>query len=549
MSEQQPDGSHLAADAVGERARQLFRYLGGEEWRDYRAILQLFAGTFFAEFTPDDVIAATQGMGVDPQVVGDRLESLRRWGNLTVSSTVGNPSSLDDYYRRRSRYLITREGQEVFELVERVLAGIDEIGDVNAGRLRELDRGLVRVLELCAPGISRADPNALADAVRTVFDLHEQFTTELTQFFAELNQWQSRYDLRADEVQFFAGVLVDYVSEQLTEIERMTRPIAQHLRQLAPDLDELVAGLHTGLAARVDDAGLAEQVTVRRQPGTRRDDWDHLAQWFEPVAGRRARLDQLTDQAIAAVRTLTANLTRLSRSGLGGASRRADFVKLARFLDVATTDEAHVLMTAAFGLTSCRHLSALSADVEDPVATITPWSTAPRAAVPVALRERGEIGQRGKVTPIRDRSLEREMLRRRREYERVTQQRIVDELLSACAADGSIDGASLSPAAFAHLRSLIGRSTHVGRRGGEDRMVTDAWLHCAVRRVDDATTAVSSPEGTLMMYGVEVRLRRIRADADDVVANDVITNDVVAHDVITNDVVAKDVVEVAGAKT
>ena len=237
---------------------------------------------------------------------------------------------------------------------------------------------------------------------------------------------------------------------------------------------------------------------------------------FEPIAGRRARLDQLTDQAIAAVRTLTANLTRLSRSGLGGASRRADFVKLAGFLDAATTDEAHVLVTAAFGLTSCRHLSALSADVEDPVATVTPWSTAPRATVPVALRERGEVGQRGKVTPIRDRSQEREMLRRRREHERVTQQRVVDELFGACGADGSVNGAHLSPAAFAHLRSLIGRSTHAGRKGGEDRLVSDAWLSCAVRRVDDATTAVSSPEGTLTMFGLEVRLRRIRADAGDV---------------------------------
>src|SRR5690606_5657295 len=98
-------------------ARQLFRYLGGEEWREYRAIISVFAGTFFSEFSPDDVVEALRTSDpdglVDPAVVPDRLESLRRWGNVAASTSVGNPSSLDDYYRRRHRYLITRAGQEV----------------------------------------------------------------------------------------------------------------------------------------------------------------------------------------------------------------------------------------------------------------------------------------------------------------------------------------------------------------------------------------------------------------------------------------------------
>ena len=80
-------------------------------------------------------------------MVAGRLESLRRWGNLTVSSSIGTPASLDDYYRRRNRYLITRAGQEVHELVEGVLAGVDEIGDVQAGRLRDLHRSLGELAE------------------------------------------------------------------------------------------------------------------------------------------------------------------------------------------------------------------------------------------------------------------------------------------------------------------------------------------------------------------------------------------------------------------
>ena len=307
-----------------ERARSLFKYLAGEEWREYRAILEVFAGTFFAEFTPAEVAAepAVVNAGVDPAAVPARLESLHGWGNLTVSSTVGNPSSLEDYYRRRNRYLITRVGQEVFQLVEGVLATVDATPDLQASRLRALHRALLALGEHADTGFASIPGDDLDDAVRTVFDHHERFTTELTHFFADLNRWQSRYDLSADEVQLFAGVLVSYVSEQLTEIERMTRPIARSLEALLPRLPELLARLRSGLAGRVDDAGLTGSVAVRRLPGTSTRDWDHLAEWFVAAPGRASRLDQLTRQAVAAVRTLTANVTRLSRVGLGAASRR-----------------------------------------------------------------------------------------------------------------------------------------------------------------------------------------------------------------------------------
>ena len=488
-----------------DSARLLFRYLGGEEWQEYRSILKVFAGTFFAEFTPEEVAAEA---GIDPDVARDRLESLRRWGNLTVSSSVGNPSSLDDYYRRRNRFLITRSGQEVHELVERVLAAADEVGDVQAGRLRELNRALQAVAEAAA-GTERSDDD-LAAAVRTVFDTHERFTTELTQFFAELNEWQSRYDLDPDEIQFFAQVLVDYVSEQLAEIERLTPPIARSLERVLPRLDDLLPTLRSGLAARVDSAGLAGSVAVRRLPGADADDWNHLAAWFVASPGRPSRLDHLARQALAAVRTLTANVSRLSRLGTGGASRRSDFVRLAGFFDRAGgIGEAHEIAAAAFGLGSCRRLGTLASDAEDPAPTITPWRDAPRAAVPVSLRERGDTSARGGASPIRDRRRERELLERRRELERVARETAAAELLSGADERGRIDGASLSAASFSMLRDLISRSGHGARPGADMRSSTDTGVRCEVRRVRGARTVVACPqEGTLAMLGLVVTVAR-----------------------------------------
>ena len=489
------------------QARHLFRYLGGDEWPEYRAILKVFASTFFAEFTPQEVESAVSPAGIDPSVVADRMESLRRWGNLTVSSSVGNPSNLDDYYRKRNRYLITRAGQEVFELVEGILAKVDEIGDVQAGRLRDLHHALQTLNEQSKIGFDRVDSQDLADAVRKVFDLHKAFTNELTQFFTELNQWQSRYDLDADEVQFFASVLVDYVYEQLTEIERMTRPIARTLEEILPQVAALLPALQSGLAVRVEEAGLAQNVAVRRLPGTEAADWKHLEAWFAAQPGQVSRLDGLTRQAVAAVRTLTANVTRLSRVGLGAASRRSDFVRLAGFFDqAASSNEAHQIAAAAFGLGSCRRLGELSTDSDDPAPTITPWRDAPRAVVPVAMRERGDITPRGLATPIVDRRRERDLLRRRREIDRVSRETAAVELLASAGDDGRINGAQLSTASFSMLRDLISRS---GLRIGIDsdcRSSTDVGVHCEVQRVRGARTVVYCPEGRLSMHDLVVTI-------------------------------------------
>ena len=109
-------------------------------------------------------------------------------------------------------------------------------------------------------------------------------------------------------------------------------------------------------------------------------------------------------------------------------------MRLAGFFDRADSPGlAHQIAAAAFGLGSCRRLGELSADSDDPAPTITPWKDAPRAIVPVALRERGETATRGLATPITDRGRERDLLRRRQELNRVARETAASDLL-ACAA-------------------------------------------------------------------------------------------------------------------
>ena len=516
MTGAQPDaapgdstGAGGSGDSGDDAARRLFRYIAGDEWRDYRAIMGVFAGTFFTEFTPEEVAdrlrSGDAGLDLDPAVVADRLESLKRWGNLTVSSAVGNPTSIADYYRRRNRYLITRAGQEVHEVVEGVLRRVDEVRDVSTSRLRALHDAL-RALD--AADVEHLDTVELADLVRAVFDPHEAFTSEISQFFAAINQWQSRYDLSPDEFRFFAEVLVSYVAERLDEIERTSRPIGRLLATLEPRVATIVERANRGLATRVEDAGLAGAVAVTRMPGSTLDDWDLLIGWFVARGRRSSRIERLGREAVSAIRTLTLNLARLSRVGIGASSRRADFLRLAGFFAAAAPADVPRLAVAAFGLHPTNHWGIVAEDAGDPVSTATPWWAAPRAPVPVSLRERGDTTNRGRASPVRDRTREQQALRHRRAREVEAARRVDAELLLV----PDVDGRTLSAAALARLQHLVGGALH--RMGVHARHHTrvDGAVCCTVERTPGRDTRISSPEGTLTLRDLHVSL----APADEV---------------------------------
>jgi uncharacterized protein (TIGR02677 family) len=515
--EPSPDGRD--ADASPAHAgRLLFRHVVADEWADYRAIMAVVAGTFFSEFTPEEVAARLTDARhpLDVAVVGDRLESLRRWGNLTVSSAVGNPQSLSEYYRRRNRYLITRAGQEVHQVVEGVLARVDEVRDVSTGRLRALLEALDRVARLDP---MRTSPSELADAVGAVFDPHEAFTSEISQFFAAINQWQSRYDLSPDELRFFAEILVGYVGERLDEIERVARPIGRRLEAIAPTFAVFVERARHGLASRVDEAGLSGSISVSHRAGSRVEDWEHLCGWFLRRPGKLSRIETLTREAIAAVRTLTLNLTRLSRSGLQAASRRADFLRLAQFFDRAEPDHLSRIAAAAFGIGPSHHYGVVAEDADDPVATTTSWWQAPRARVPISIRERGDTTNRGRVSPMPDRARERELLRRRRQQEHAATERVDRELLDA----PHLDARVLSTGALRRLQEVVGRTLRL--LGTRARMAEypDRALVCRIERTPGRHTHVHAPTGTLTLFDLTISItanltfgRAPRESADDV---------------------------------
>ena len=109
--------------------------------QEYRAIMGVFADTFFSEFTPDDVAGRLADAGYGARCRASSATGSKRCAAGATSVFRRRSAirqSLADYYRRRNRYLITRCRAGGAQIVEGVLARVDEVRDVSAGRLRAL---------------------------------------------------------------------------------------------------------------------------------------------------------------------------------------------------------------------------------------------------------------------------------------------------------------------------------------------------------------------------------------------------------------------------
>jgi len=225
---------------------------------------------------------------------------------------------------------------------------------------------------------------------------------------------------------------------------------------------------------------------VERAQGRTRTDWEELAAWYDASQGASGP-EQLRGAAGQALGQLITNAKRLLDSSGTGFSRRADFLRLARWFAAADDEQAHRLYNAAFGAYPARHLL-FGPDEPDPrIGPTTSWWHAESVPIPVSLRERGDRTMRGRTSRVPDPTADRLRLTAEAEREAEQRQAAAAELALA----GALHGAAISPAARDLLLDLVGAL--LAQQGEQ---VTDHDAGLRLRAVPGPDTVVSSPDGT-----------------------------------------------------
>ncbi|MBC6466732.1 TIGR02677 family protein [Actinomadura alba] len=378
----------------------------------YRRVMNVFTASkrrFVVHLRPEDVIGALRGDGgpaVTQEQAEDALKSLEGWGNLRADPDTSRVTTVEDFYRARFLYQLSREG----EAAERALAVYEqEIG--RRGELQAVALEDIRVrLRNLADQPAHPDPAVVHNLLLELIGRLDSLAANASAFMGSLQRTIDLHEIDEEAFLAYKDRLIAYLERFVSELVVKHFEIAKTLRAFPEG--RVTALLMLAAEREAADAAPGEEVPPTGQRLTEwRDRWSGLGSWFLGDRVHPSQAHLLRTRARKAIPDLLATVSVLQERRAGRSDRSADFRALARWFAQAETDEdAHRLWRAAFGLTTSRHLT-LDPDAAPPDApAATSWLDAPRVEIAARLRTSGHYQRRGGASKIVDRSKQRERL-------------------------------------------------------------------------------------------------------------------------------------------
>jgi uncharacterized protein (TIGR02677 family) len=441
----------------------------------YRQVMGAFVRAkerFAVHLRPEDVHAALPPAArpADAGPVADALDRLVEWGNLRADPDTTRVTAVEDFYRRRFIYQLTRAG----EAAEAALALYDETlgrrGTLQTVALADIVTQL-RVL-LARAAEDDPDPAAVHLALLALVDRFTGLAENARAFMGSLQRTIDLHDAHTDAFLAYKDRLIEYLERFIQDLITTGAEIAGLLGELEELGEATAAGRLLRLAARREaaDALPEERDSAEAEAYERwRARWEGLRAWFLSAPGRPAQSKLLRTAALAAIPQLLTVVASLNERRAGRSDRSADFRTLALWFAEAPDDGArHRLWRTAFGLYPARHLTVDAATAaereEHPVPAGTPWAGAPPLRISPQLRKSGSYERRGKARKVTDRSAERRHLAElaRKQSAEIAAAR------ARLATDGTVrlsELGELDPVAFGLFLQLLGDALATWRPG------------------------------------------------------------------------------------
>lgn len=402
-----------------EASADLFRHATAEKASIYRAIMEVFAAAkrqYRLQLRPDEVLSeANWGHRTPPshEEVAAALSQLATWGNLESQPDMTRVSTLNDYYRARFLYRLSRGGEAVETGLLAFAQSLRHRAELQTVALEDIDSRLRALQQLVAEAQSSGnlDTAKAHEILRDLVRVFEGLTENAQAFMAGVTRSLELQQADATTLVAYKRRLIDYLERFMGDLIRRSDAIARILHELSVSIDPI---LHQVAAREARDAapnGTGEQVEeTQRRLEIWRERWKGLRGWFLPTGNEPPQAELLRARARSAIPQLLSAIATINERRSGRSDRSADFRVLAQwFAACDSDDDAHRLARAAFALQPARHFSLEVADAED-VPASTSWLDAPPLIINPRLREYGEAAPRGALAKVRDRSRDRALM-------------------------------------------------------------------------------------------------------------------------------------------
>ncbi len=485
-----------------------FAYLDTPHAALYRRVLRAFVAAkrhFLVHLRPEDVLGALHADGPAVEAALAKLAT-REWGNLRADPDTSRVTTVEDFYRPRYLYQLTREG----EAAELALDAYDEAlgrrGELQSVALEDIR---VRLGNLRGQAASPSPDAAVVHSLlRELSALLDGLAANASAFMSGLQRTIDLHDVNEDAFVAYKDKLIGYLERFIGDLVVKSAEIVRSLEALeqagVERLLELAASREAADAAPDrEEAAAGGANPVERRLAEWQSRWSGLHSWFVGDRTRPSQASLLRQRARAAIPALLAAVTALHERRAGRSDRSADFRTLARWFAEAPSDaDAHRLWRAAFALSSSRHLTVdaetVQAREDQPLPASTGWAAAPPVVVSPRLRATGRHQRRGGPQRIVDRSAERRLLAERLEAER-TQTEAARRRLATGRRTRLRDLGNLDRDEFELFLRLLGEALAAappGARAATTTTTTDGTLAIELLPAGDGAVAeVVTPDG------------------------------------------------------
>lgn len=500
-------GSGALQPARDQGEPQPFAHLSVPNVRLYRTVLAAFARAkerFIVHLRPEDV-AAELRLDADEQLT-QALEQLVAWGNLRADVDTSRVTTVEDFHRKRSLYQLTAAGQAAEQAIEFYEEAIGRRGQLQSVALADIaDR--LRALKILAQH-QDPDPGKVHLLLLSVAERFSSLADNAQAFMSALRRAIDFSDGDIDGFLAYKERLIDYINKFIADLANSGAQIAMLLAELETQgherLLEQAAGREaTDAVPGGGDVAAAREHAEKEALDSWRNRWRGLDDWFTSSgAGHPSQARLLRQAAVTAIKQLIDAVGLLNERRSGRSDRSADFRVLARwFAEAPDDDAAHRLWHAAFGLSPARHLSVPgdTADAWTDLSVITPWADAPPVHISPQLRKTGSYERRGKPSQVRDRSAEREQLRRLAQHE-AAQTALARQRLATTGPTLLSDLDVLDPRAFRLFLGLLGDALAARKPGDTEikTMTSDGTLEVRLSVVPGGGTATLRTEDGIL---------------------------------------------------
>lgn len=393
------------------------KYVNAENVHRYRLIMRYFYQQYQRMrywLKPEEVYQGVMQFGLLEEYTLEQcqqdLQVLAEWKNLTVRHDGGKAATIEEYLRKKFRYLLTPYSIEI----ERMLENLENMQGYGGSLEPTLFDKISGLLKEIVGRNERFEPDEALQLWKELTQSFKQLHENASDYLASLQTGRAEELMMTEAFLVFKDTLTHYLRNFIHALQKSSYSIEGYLRQLAG------AGERRFIACVVADQErlpnledtrtheeLLEQVSA---------EWASFRRWFLGDGNEPSDLYYLEQATKETISRVVRCVLRIQEKRRLGVSRKRELDYLGQwFFRLEDLEEAKELAAYAFGLYPTRHFQGWDEE-GDGSGQQSMWGATPMI-VSLRSRSRKQV-QSGQSEPVR-RTEEQQKQSRQRYLEKI----------------------------------------------------------------------------------------------------------------------------------